>query len=177
MEVRSVVIGGGGLLLLILAFTSCLPKTSVKVKKELKNPSVDEAQKVQSEPKLTTLKCVYSGTIDGSGGTKQVANETKQFQFDREKSSITIIGDGGMQSVNASISPALILFKTVESDNVSSNYGLYSITTSNYQIDRKTLQFNYWGEAEWAGRDETYMTWKYQGSCEKIVPNLEGNKI
>lgn len=174
MEVKSIVVSGGGIILLMIAFASCIPKSP---KKELKNPSAEEAQQLQPEPKLTTLKCVYSGTIEGESRTKQVDNEYMEFQFDREKSTITIMSDDGMQSVNASVSPDLILFKTVESRNVSSQYGLYSLTTSNYQIDRKTLQFNNWGDSEWAGRDEKYMTWKYQGSCEKVVPNLEGNKI
>lgn len=176
MQVKSIVIGGSSLLLLLLLFASCLPKPVAK--KKLKSPTAEQAQQVQEEPKLTTLKCVYSGQISSQEtGGKQVNNEEVQFQFDREKSTITQIGNGGMQTSNASVSPDLILFKTVESRTVSSQYSLYSLTVSNFQINRKTLQFDNWGESKWT-RDETpYMTWKYQGYCEKIIPNLEGNKI
>jgi len=95
------------------------------------------------------------------------------FQFNRETSTITKITNTALQKMDATVSPELILFKSVRGSSDS-------IATDNYQIDRKTLAYNQWGEHKYFGQysfGEVLSAWKYLGTCDIVVANTEDNRI
>jgi hypothetical protein len=167
MQIRSALIGGSAIFFLIIAFSSCLPRETIRHQQS--KQTKEQVEQVQPEPNLTTLECTYSGSFSGITNAS-FSNEKAKFQFNRKDNEVLMIESDGLRKMNAFVSPDLILFKSFQVDDNSFT------KTENYQIDRKTLVFTNWGESKDAEGD-VFSTWKGQGLCTKVVANTEGNKI
>jgi len=183
MQTKSVFIGAGCLLLLMIIFASCIPKNARKLKSKVDKQPV---QNVIKEKNIDLL-CSFNGTINGHTDdvTKQeyiskIANEfkPKRFRFNPENDEITIVNESNLQKSNAMVSPDLILFKTIfTNNNLIGDYLQVDTITTNYQIDRKTLDYVETGKFEIQGNYEPSITWRFIGSCKRIAADTSGNKI